>query len=73
MLTDESMPDLVGTEFAQQIRRMRPAVAIILMSGHRDTRLESRASRSGVDEVLRKPLRRRDIAMALARLIGSAA
>ncbi len=34
VLTDEAMPDLVGTELAREIRLLRPDVPIILMSGH---------------------------------------
>ena len=71
VLTDESMPDLAGTEFVRQIRTLRPDIPIVLMSGHGDARLVSRASEVGIAEVLRKPLRSRDIAMAIARLLGS--
>src|SRR5450631_4021066 len=62
VLTDEAMPDLVGTELAHEIRRIRFAVPIILMSGYRAAQLESRAAEIGVNEVLRKPLHRRDLA-----------
>jgi signal transduction histidine kinase/ActR/RegA family two-component response regulator len=72
VVTDESMPDLIGTELVRQIRSLRPSLPTILMSGHGDPRLASRASEIGVDEVLRKPLHGRDIAEALARLLGSA-
>jgi len=70
VLTDESMPDLNGTELARRIRSLRPGVPIIIMSGHGDAQLLDRAGAVGIAEVLRKPLRRRDIAMALARLLG---
>jgi CheY-like chemotaxis protein len=73
ILTDESMPDLIGMELARQIRTLRPSIPIILMSGHGDAQLASRAEEVGVDEVLHKPLHGRDIAHALANLLGSAA
>jgi CheY-like chemotaxis protein len=72
LLTDESMPDLTGTELVRQIRSLRPGIPTILMSGHGDPRLVSRAGEIGIDEVLRKPLHGREIAEALARLLGSA-
>jgi PAS domain S-box-containing protein len=72
VLTDESMPDLVGTELAFQIRRLRPAIPIILMSGYGGTQLTNRAAEIGVNEVLRKPLHRRDLAESLARVLESA-
>jgi PAS domain S-box-containing protein len=71
VLTDESMPDLVGTELAQAIRRFRPAVPIILMTGYGGPQLTKRAADVGVNEVLRKPLHRRDLAESLARALES--
>jgi CheY-like chemotaxis protein len=67
ILTDETMPELVGTELAIEIRQLRPAVPIILMSGHGGPQLAKRAAEIGVNEVLHKPLQRRDLAESLAR------
>jgi PAS domain S-box-containing protein len=72
VLTDEAMPDLVGTELASEIRRLRPAIPIILMSGYGGAQLTTRAAEIGVNEVLRKPLHRRDLAESLARVLESA-
>jgi DNA-binding response OmpR family regulator len=69
VITDEMMPDLVGTELARQIREIRPSVPILLMSGRADAQLGDRAMKIGVDEVLRKPLHAREIAETLARLL----
>jgi FixJ family two-component response regulator len=33
VLTDETMPDLTGTELAREMRQLRPDIPIILMSG----------------------------------------
>jgi PAS domain S-box-containing protein len=71
VLTDEAMPDLVGTELAFEIRRVRPAIPIILMSGYGGTQLTTRAAEIGVNDVLRKPLHRRDLAESLARVLES--
>jgi CheY-like chemotaxis protein len=72
VLTDESMPDLIGTELAREIRRLCPAIPIVLMSGYGGAQLTNRAAEVGVNEVLRKPLHRRDLAESLARVLGSA-
>ena len=69
VLTDESMPDLVGSELAFEIRRMRSAIPIILMSGYGGAQLTNRAAEIGVNEVLRKPLHRVDLAESLARVL----
>jgi PAS domain S-box-containing protein len=69
VLTDEAMPDLVGTELAREIRLIRPEVPIILMSGHGGAALANRAAAMGVNEVLHKPLQRADLAESLARAL----
>src|SRR5579863_3736111 len=72
VLTDEAMPDLAGSELASEIRRVRPDVPIILMSGHGGARLADRAAGIGVNEVLHKPLQRSDLAESFARNLRSA-
>jgi PAS domain S-box-containing protein len=69
VLTDELMPDLIGTELAREIRRLRPRVPIVLISGYGGAQLNERAAQSGVNEVLHKPLHRRDVAESLARVL----
>ncbi len=71
VLTDESMPDLIGTALAEEIRRIRTAIPIILMSGYGGAQLTNRAAEVGVNEVLRKPLHRRELAESLVRAFGS--
>ena len=72
VLTDEAMPDIAGSELAREIRRVRPDVPIILMSGHGGARLADRAAGIGVNEVLHKPLQRSDLAESFARNLRSA-
>jgi signal transduction histidine kinase/CheY-like chemotaxis protein len=72
VLTDEAMPDLVGTELAREIRLLRSDVPIILMSGHGGAPLAHRAQAIGVREVLHKPLQRADLAESLVRALDHA-
>jgi PAS domain S-box-containing protein len=69
LLTDETMPDMSGVELAREMRRVRPDLPIVLMSGYSGAQLAERAQAVGVGEVLRKPLLRRDIAQAVARAL----
>jgi CheY-like chemotaxis protein len=69
VLTDETMPDLTGTELTREIRQLRPDIPIVLMSGYRGGRLAERAVSAGVNDVLGKPLESRDIAESLARAL----
>jgi signal transduction histidine kinase/ActR/RegA family two-component response regulator len=69
VLTDETMPDLTGTELAREIRQLRPDISIILMSGYSGAQLNERAQAVGIIDVLRKPLVQRDIAVPVARAL----
>jgi signal transduction histidine kinase len=69
VLTDETMPELVGTDLARAIRLLRPDTPIVLMSGYSGTSLHERARAVGIREVLRKPLQSRDIAECFARVL----
>jgi len=66
VLSDEAMPDMTGSELALEIRKIRPDIPIVLMSGYVTSALSTRARDAGVVEVLNKPLVRRDIARSLA-------
>jgi PAS domain S-box-containing protein len=70
VITDEMMPDLAGTELARQIRALRPSIPILLTSGRAEQSVVDRAAEVGINEVLRKPLHRREIADSLARALG---
>jgi CheY-like chemotaxis protein len=70
VLTDEMMPEVAGTELARQVRALRPSIPILLMSGRAVQSVADRAAEVGVNELLRKPLHSREIADALARVLG---
>jgi PAS domain S-box-containing protein len=70
VLTDETMPELAGSDLVRRLRTLRPDMPIVLMSGFAGTRLIERARIAGVHDVLRKPLQRRDIAESLGRIFS---
>jgi CheY-like chemotaxis protein len=72
VLTDETMPDMTGVELAREIRRLRPELPIVLMSGYSGAALAERAHAVGIATVLRKPLSAADIAEALERIFATA-
>jgi signal transduction histidine kinase/CheY-like chemotaxis protein len=73
VLTDELMPDLHGTELAREVRSLSAEVPILLVTGHGGDALAERARAAGVTEVLRKPLRTREMAEALAKHLAAVA
>jgi PAS domain S-box-containing protein len=69
ILTDEMMPELMGTDLAREIRLLRPDIPIVLTSGYSGAPLHERASAVAIQEVLRKPLRSKDIAECFGRFL----
>ena len=69
ILTDEAMPELTGIDLARETHRLRPELPVILMSGYGGTQLTARAAANDVSAVLRKPLRSRELAETLARVL----
>jgi PAS domain S-box-containing protein len=68
VLSDESMPELTGTELAREMALLRPDLPIVLMSGFGGAQLHERAHAAGIGELLRKPLQRKDLAECLQRV-----
>jgi PAS domain S-box-containing protein len=69
VVSDESMPELTGSELAREIRRVRPDIPIVLVSGYVTPGLAARARDLGGVEVLGKPLVLGDIARSLANAL----
>lgn len=73
VLLDLVMPHMSGIEVLQEIRRMHPALPVIVVTGHATLAEIDEAQRLGVTEVIAKPFGLRNLGEALARLeIGGA-
>jgi CheY-like chemotaxis protein len=71
ILTDESMPELTGTDLAREVALLRPDLPIVLMSGFGGAQLHERAQAFGIRELLRKPLQRKDLAECFGRVLAN--
>jgi CheY-like chemotaxis protein len=69
VVTDERMPGMSGSALIREIRGIRRAIPILLVSGYVGGQVVRRALESGADEVLKKPLSARELAMSLARVL----
>jgi len=63
LITDERMPEMSGSALIHEVRAVRASMPIVLMSGFLG------ATRGEADEILQKPLARRDFAASLARVL----
>ena len=70
VITDQTMPNLTGMEFARQIRDLRPDLPVILSSGHDATLTAERIHDSGVREFLAKPYTIETLADTVQRHLG---
>jgi signal transduction histidine kinase/ActR/RegA family two-component response regulator len=72
LLSDVIMPEMSGPELAIELRRLRPTLPVILMSGFGGPALQMRAQAAGAQAMLLKPLRAVDLARCLADVFGPA-
>jgi PAS domain S-box-containing protein len=73
VVTDEVMPGITGTGLTSVVRRHRPDLPIVLVSGCSGPILTQHTLAAGVSELLTKPLQSRAIATTLARVLHRAA
>ena len=69
VITDEVMPGMTGTQLTEALKELAPALPVLLVTGYGGDLFASRAAAAGVTRVLSKPLRRAEIARALAEIL----
>jgi signal transduction histidine kinase/ActR/RegA family two-component response regulator len=72
VLSDAVMPDISGTELIAELKRQRPALNAILVSGYGGPDLQAQAHAAGAEAVLTKPLAAAELAHCLAGIFGAA-
>jgi signal transduction histidine kinase/ActR/RegA family two-component response regulator len=70
VLTDEAMPGMPGTALARGVRKARPDMPVLMITGRAEEPLMRAATEAGVAEVLLKPIESRELAAALARHVA---
>ena len=69
VITDQTMPYMMGTELAQKIRSIRPDIPIILCTGSGEAITEEKAEVTGFMEYPTKPILKNELAMTIRRLL----
>jgi signal transduction histidine kinase/CheY-like chemotaxis protein len=70
VVSDEVMPQLTGTQLAVELRKIDPALPIVIASGYGGAGFETRALSAGINRVLRKPYRMSELGEALGGLLA---
>jgi signal transduction histidine kinase/ActR/RegA family two-component response regulator len=73
LLTDVLMPDISGVELLAELRRLRPELPAILVSGYGGPDLKTAAQAAGAQAMLTKPLTAAELAQCLAAVLAAAA
>jgi len=69
VITDHTMPTMTGTALAQELRRLRPDIPVILCSGFSHTMNADKARSLGLDAFLLKPFLHRDLGLTVRRVL----
>lgn len=72
LITDQTMPHLLGIQLAQKVLQMCPDFPIILLSGYSDSVTTDSAQQSGVREFLSKPLALVELSRVIRRVLDQA-
>ncbi len=70
VLTDRAMPEMNGDELAAEIKKLKPAQPVILLTGFGDLMSDEGEQPAGVDLVVSKPFTLNTLRGAIARSLG---
>ncbi len=64
------MPGINGWQVFQELRKMNPAVKIIIASGYTDAEQKQRFTKAGANGFISKPYTRQTLLNALSAVLG---
>ena len=71
VITDQTMPHMTGEVLAQELRRLRSDIPIILCTGFSHVMHAERAQELGIDAFLMKPLAMQDLAQTIQQVMAA--
>jgi PAS domain S-box-containing protein len=69
VITDQTMPDMIGETLARALRHLRPDLPIILCTGFSHSMTKEKAQAIGLDAFLMKPLVISDLALVIRQVL----
>jgi CheY-like chemotaxis protein len=69
IITDMTMPYMTGSDFAQKVLGIRPAIPIILCTGQSDLINRKKANSIGICDYLKKPVLKHDLLLAAKKAL----
>ncbi len=71
VITDQTMPDVTGTQLAYEIKHIRPDLPVIICTGYSDILDEEKAAQFNIAAFLNKPIRRDILAKTLRGVLDN--
>ncbi|MHB8772332.1 MAG: PAS domain S-box protein [Syntrophales bacterium] len=72
VITDQTMPEMTGLDFAASITAIRPDIPVILCTGFLDSAIEERTAKAGIRAVVAKPVRMKRLLEMIQDLLNPA-
>jgi signal transduction histidine kinase/ActR/RegA family two-component response regulator len=69
LVTDQSMPFMTGTELSVHMKAINPSLNVIVITGLADNLSEEELLRSGISEVILKPMRMDDFSKTIRKVL----
>jgi len=69
LVTDQSMPNISGTDLAIMMKEIRPELRVIIITGYADNLSDETLSQSGISEVILKPMILDDFSKIIRRVL----
>ncbi len=71
VITDQTMPNMTGSDLARKMMQIRPDIPIILCTGYSTIMSEEKAKEMGIKEFALKPLAQKDIAKLIRKALDT--
>ena len=69
LVTDQTMPQMFGTELAARMKEIRPELKVIIITGYIDKLSEDLITSSGISEIIMKPLILSDFSKLIRKVL----
>jgi DNA-binding NtrC family response regulator len=66
LIVDQAMPDLSGLEFAQEVKKIKPDIPIVMMTGYSSGITEKKCKKYGIKNLAMKPIDEKELAAIVA-------
>jgi len=71
LLTDIRMPDIGGLRVLRDVKRVKPSLPVLIISGYATVKLAVQATKLGAADIIEKPFEPEELLKALSSALGS--